>query len=793
MKTTQKRLKSRLTLSGIIMCCILTGVGWSHASGQTLKVSGVISESVNAEPLMSAAIVGDHGGVLTDENGFYTVNLRKGQHRIVFSCIGYNDRVMNVNLSSDTVINVTLTSKVYKFEATTLNVAKRKKDVLNKEISVVSMDIKDIKSIPVIFGEVDVLKTITLMPGIQSGGEGSSGLHVRGGGQDQNLILLDGATIYNPAHLMGFFSVFNGGAISGVTVYKGGIPANYGGRLASVIDVEMKEGNAKKIKGEGGVGTISSKLTLEGPIFKKKATFLVSGRRSYIDLFAPLAPAEIVKQSKLYFYDVNFKLKYKVNDKNKIYVSGYSGKDVLRLGSLFGLNWGNMAVTARWNHVFNKKLVANTSLVYTDFDYGFDFQFDQNTEMGFVQNISDYSIRSEVKYYRSKSHNFSFGGQALMHRFNPGTFDLNDEKIQFDKKTAFEPAVYVQHIYKGGKRLKVTSGMRYVVFANMGGTYYRYKKDESGEPLFSEITEEVFKKGEISNLYQSLEPRLSVSYKLNSSLAIKSSYNRTSQFIQQASNTASPFPTDQWFSSNKNVKPQFADQVALGLFAQGKSDLEASVEVYYKKMKNQIDYRDGANLFVNEYLDAELLFGNARSFGSEFHVSRSAGKFKGFLSYTLAHSLKQIKGINNDKTYPTNYDVRHNLSIVMGYELAKRWSVGGTFVFMSGKPITIPVSKYYYDGQWNNHYGERNGYRVPNYHRMDVSLTYKPTKKDKRWENEWNLSVYNAYNRANTYAVYFPQANKDQAEKFGVSEGETIAVKVALFKAIPSISWNFKF
>ncbi|MBR9859911.1 TonB-dependent receptor [bacterium] len=764
------------------------------AFAQQYSISGRVKNIEDGEDLIGAIVkLESGGGAYTNQYGFYSITVSKGQHKVTYSYFGYQDQTLEFNVTKDTVINIELVPEADEIEAVTVSAEKEDSKVENKEISVVKMEMKDIKEIPVIFGEVDVLKTITLLPGIQSGGEGSTGINVRGGGQDQNLIILDEATVYNASHLLGFFSVFNGDAIKGLEVYKGGIPAKYGGRLASLIDIRMKDGNSKQFAGAGGVGTISSRLTLEGPIIKDKSSFMIAGRRSYADLFLPFAPDETVQQSTLYFYDLNLKSNYKISDNDRLYLSGYFGRDVFGLGNLFGLAWGNATATLRWNHIFNQKLFANFSLVYSDFDYGFSIDFDENTNIAFDQNITDYYGKADFIYYANTKSTFTYGGQLIYHDFNPGTFTALEDVQQLDKRKAFESAIYIDHNYEIDARFNIRYGLRYSAFANMGGTLYEYVKDENGQPI-SDLTQETeYDNAQISNYFGGLEPRASVSYNLNTLTALKSTYNRTIQYIQQASNTASAFPTDQWFSSNNNVKPQIADQVALGLFKNFKKNFETSVEVYYKWMQNQIDYREGANLFFNDQLDGELLFGKGWSYGAEFFINKTSGTTTGFISYTWSKSMRQVDGINFNDPYPTNFDRRHNLSVVVSQKLGTRFVLSGTFVYNSGNPFSPPVGKYFYQDGWNNIYGSRNNYRIPDYHRMDLGLTLKPKESEKRFKSSWNLSVYNVYNRENPYAIYFPEANAEQAEKFGVKEGDTIAVQVALFKIIPSLTWNFEF
>lgn len=774
------------------------------ASAQKFTISGKITDKSNGEDLLYATILveGKQMGTQSNDYGFYSLTLDKGTYSLLYEYVGYQSVRKQLVLDKDTTINIELGTNSASLNTTTIDLEKRKRQVENKQISVVDMDIKTIKEIPVIFGEVDVLKTITLLPGIQSAGEGNSGINVRGGSQDQNLILLDEATVYNASHLLGFFSVFNGDAIKDVQVYKGGIPAQYGGRLASLIDIKMKDGNKKNFAGTGGIGTISSRLTLEGPIKKDKSSFMVAGRRSYADVFLPLAGSDLAKESTLYFYDLNMKLNYTLSEKDKLFLSGYFGRDVFGFGGLFGTDWGNSTATLRWNHLFNKKLFLNTSLVFSDFNYGFNFEFAENAAFGLDQQIRDFYIKPDFTYYLSPKNTMRFGAQLTRHYFSPGTFSAtNDETakvfsepVVIEKRNALEGALYFDDFHKFNEKFNVRYGVRLSSFSNIGGTEYTYFRDKNFKPIDDSTITTVYDKGNIYNTYWGLEPRLALSYNVAKSTALKGSYNRTFQYIQQATNTASAFPTDQWFSSNLNIKPQIADQIALGLFKNfDKKGYETSVEVYYKWMQNQIDYRNNAQLVFNDRLDGELLIGSGDAYGTELYIKKTSGKTTGFISYTLSKTTRQTNGINDNKVYLANHDIRNNLSVVVTRKIFSRLSATGSFVFTTGKPYTTPTGKYYFEGEWNPIYGERNNARLPDYHRMDIGLTWK-NKDHKKFKSSWNLSVYNLYNRANAYAIYFRDATEKEVSKYDfVNEGDQVAVQVTLFKIIPSITWNFEF
>ncbi len=769
----------------------------SVAQAQKFTVSGNITDAANGEELIAATIrvQGKAMGVISNNYGFYSLTLDKGDYTLIFRYVGYEDIAKTITLNQNIKLDIELKGKAKEFEEVVIKGNKLDKEVENKKINVVKMDIETIKQIPVVFGEVDVLKTITFLPGIQSAGEGNAGINVRGGAQDQNLILLDEAPVYNASHMLGFFSVFNGDAIKDLEVYKGGIPAKYGGRLSSLIDIRMKDGNKKKFAGTGGIGLISSRLTLEGPIKKDKASFMVAGRRSYADIFLPLAPNDEIKENKLYFYDLNMKANYIMGDKDKLFVSGYFGRDVFKFTELFGLDWGNATATARWNHVFSQKLFSNITFIFSDFRYQFSFDISDEQNLSVTQGITDWSLKADMANYYSPKSKVEFGASIIHHTFNPGLIEPLKptsifKKFQYSERRAIESAAYVDHEYKVHTRLKLRYGLRLSSFNNLGSApEYKYTRDEKGRP--TPIDTITYKKNEWYNTYGGLEPRMALSYSISKEVSLKASYDRTYQYVQQAANSTSTLPTDQWIPANINIKPQVGDQVALGYFHNFKYDIETSVEVYYKTMQNQIDYRDGAILFFNEQMDAELLIGKGWSYGLELFVKKSGKKFNGFLSYTLAKTQRKVNGINGNKAYAAQNDRRHNISLVGTYQLSKRVALSGTFVLLSGQPVTFPGRRYGYDGKIVPHYDGRNNYRMPTYHRADIGVNID-TKKKKRYESSWNFSIYNLYARENAYTITF-STRKIIVDGKQVDTKEPQAEQVALFKIIPSVTWNFKF
>jgi len=643
--------------------------------------------------------------------------------------------------------------------------------------------VKKMKSLPVLFGEVDVMKIIQLMPGVQSVGEGSTGLYVRGGGPDQNLILLDKAQVYNASHMMGFFSVFNPDAIKDVTLIKGGIPAQYGGRISSVLDIKMNEGNSKKLSAAGGLGLIASRLTIEGPLVKDKSSFIVSGRRTYADLFLKMSRDTLLNNSKLYFYDLNLKANYRFSDKDRLFLSGYFGRDVFGFSNVFGFDWGNATGTLRWNHLFGNKRFMNTIMVSSNYNYTFKINF-EGDEIKLISGIQNYNLKVGLHWFPSVLNNVKFGANAMFHRFFPPSFESNIEgfeNFKIQERYGLESGIYASNEQTISKKLSANYGLRYSLF-NLMGPVDDYTYDEWRENVIDTTT---YGKAEIFKTYGGIEPRLALTYLLNKKSSVKISYNRTRQYIHLLSNSSAGSPTDLWIPSGSVVKPQIGDQVALGYFRNFRDNtFETSVEVYYKYLQNQIDYKNGANIIFNPTIEAELLFGNGWSYGVEFFVNKSVGRLTGWLGYTLSRTERQIEEINNWEHYPARYDRTHDVSLVLCYDLSMRLKLAGTWVYASGNAVTFPVGKYEFDGHIVNFYTERNGYRMPPYHRMDVSLTIEG-KKDKKLKSSWNFSIYNLYARQNAYSISFKQSKVDPSK--------TEAVQLSLFSIVPAITWNFKF
>ncbi len=748
-------------------------------------ISGYVKDASSGELLIGAVVQVKDEQLSTSTNsyGYFSLDVKRSDIEIVATFVGYKPLFVKVNAADRKRLGLELVPLDNMLEEVVISGKKRNDNVTNAQMGALNFTMEEVKNVPVLFGERDILKTIQMLPGVAKGGEGSSNFYVRGGGGDQNLILLDEATVYNASHLMGFFSTFNSDAIKDVALYKGGIPAQYGGRASSVLDIRMLDGNNKKFAAEGGLGLIASRLKLEGPIVKDKSSFMLSGRRTYADLFLKLSNDETINKSKLYFYDLNAKVNYRFDDKNTLYVSGYFGKDDLGYGDLFSFDWGNATATARWNHVFNEKLFSNTTLIYSDFTYNVNVSSD-DTKFSIASKIENFNLKQDFSYYRNNNNTFRFGIQGLRQKISPASLDAAGNSavnsIDIEKRYGIEAAAYASHEWKPADWLSVIYGLRITDFMVQGpGTYYDF--DEDGEVVDSkEYGSSIIKH------HLNLEPRLSMSFILNPKNSIKMSFNRVVQNLHQLTNTTSSLPTDQFVLSSINIKPQYADQVALGYFRNlGDNAYELSIESYYKYMGNQIDFRNGADLQANKYLEGELLFGQGRAYGVEWLLRKTRGRFNGWLSYTLGKSERQFDQINGGNWFNARQDRTHDVSIVAMYELTKKWSLGANFVYYTGNAITFPSGKYSVNGNTMFYYTERNGYRMPDYHRLDISATYEPKPAHKRFHSSWSFGLYNVYNRKNAYIIDFRE-NENNADI-------TEAYRIALFGAIPSVTWNFKF
>lgn len=767
-------------------------------------LSGTIIDANSNETLIGVNVVIPQlkTGVTTNEYGFYSITVPQGTYSVQISYLGYQTIEESINLNQNIKNNFNLHSNETALKEVIITDNKTKTDIKKPEMSVNKLSISAIKKMPVVLGEVDVLKSILLLPGVTNAGEGASGFNVRGGGADQNLILLDEATIFNSSHVFGFFSVFNPDAIKDLKLYKGGIPARYGGRASSVLDIYQKDGNSKGFHVNGGIGLISSRILAEGPLVKDKGSFLIGGRSSYAHLFLKLSEEQ--KNNSAYFYDLNTKLSYKLDSNNSLYLSGYFGRDVFSLNKSFTNIYGNATVNLRWNHLFSEKLFSNLSLIYSDYYYGLDLDF-----IGFKwdSGIKNYNVKYDFKNYISDKFKLNYGVNGIYYEFNPGTIKPSDANSginfdQLDKKYAFEPALYINADHEISDKIALSYGLRYSMFYRLGQSTVNIYENDNPVTFNSElqiyekatpIGTKFYDRNKVMQSYNYLEPRFSLAYQINDDQSVKASYNRMVQYLQLISNTTSPTPLDVWTPSDSFIKPQIADQVALGYFKnfqEGMYSLE--VESYYKEVQNRLDYIDGANLIANKAIEQIILNGQLRSYGLEIMFRKNEGKFNGWISYTLSKSEQQTRGrtpietgINNGQWYNSVYDKLHNIAITSSYNLNEKWSFGANFALQTGQPITYPVGQYDYLGINVPSYGLRNENRLPAYHHLDIAATLTPkNNKDRQWKGEWVFSIYNLYNRKNAASINFRQ-NSDT----GINE----AVKTSIFGVVPAVSYNFKF
>ncbi len=794
----------RIILSLLLLAAILLS-GPLRADGDESDknkriISGHVKDAKTGEDLIGATIyIEEHeSGTATNLYGYYSLRIEAGDYTLKFSYIGYESMTKEVRLVEDITLDIELIPQGQELQEVEITAEAPDRNVKAAEMSVVKLDSKTINQIPSLMGEVDIIKALLLLPGVQTAAEGSSGFVVRGGSPDQNLILLDEATVYNAGHMLGFFSVFNNDAIKDVQLYKGDIPARYGGRLSSVLDVRMKDGNSKRFSGTGGIGLISSRLTLEGPIWKNRTSFIASGRRTYADIFLPLAKDKNMHDNKLYFYDFNAKVNHIINENNRIYLSGYFGRDVFK-NEFAEMKLGNQTATLRWNHLFSKQLFSNFSFIYSKYKYGLGTASDDEANSFFWDSyLEDYGLKGDFSYYMNQNNTVRFGISSLYHTFNPGVAKGKGDNSLFDefiipKSHAIESAIYVSNDQKIGPLLTLKYGLRLSTFSNIGtGTVYNYDDN------FESIDSTVYAKGDIYKTYWSIEPRIGLNYLLTESSSVKASWARTNQYIQVAQNSTAGTPLDIWFPASPNVKPQVADQFAIGYFRNFKKNLiETSVEAYYKNMNNAIDFKDHAQLLLNQKLEGELRFGHAWAYGVEALVRVNGlplgnGMVSGWISYTWSRTWRKFPDINNGNKYPAPYDRPHDVSFVANWDINPRWTVAANWVYATGQPVTFPTGRAVIGGVILPIYSDRNAYRMEDYHRLDVSATIHGKKKPgRKWEHSFTFSLYNAYNRHNTWAINFTQEASNPGNPN--SGYETYAEKTYLFGIIPAITFNFKF
>ena len=766
---------------------------------QAINYSGIVRNQKNDEVVIGCVVyLKGTPSISTSTNikGFYTIDVGNREDTLVFVSMAFASREYSISPSNNNVVlNVSLNSEEVGIDLVEIN------EILNEntksvEMSTIQLDMKDVKKIPAFMGEVDVLKTIQLMPGVQSGGEGNSGFYVRGGGPDQNLILLDGATVYNASHLFGFFSVFNADAIKNIKLTKGGMPANFGGRLSSILEVDMNEGDLKKFKYDGGIGLIASRFTIQGPLKKDTSSFLISARRTYIDVLTKpfIAKDSDYLGSGYFFYDLNAKVNYKFSDKDHLFLSGYYGKDEFkfsdsRAGFKAKIPWGNGTGALRWKHIFSEKLFLNTALTFSD--YQFEFGATQSEfDFSLYSGVRDYSSKVGFSYLPNKNHKIKFGGDFTYHICIPNNASAKSGDVEFDlggviRQYAQESSVYFLDEFGVGKRLKFNLGLRLGSFSFIG-PFDRYLKDELG------IKNDTVSYDGFENIktYIGLEPRASARFLLSKNASLKASYTRNFQYVHLASMASVSLPTDLWVPSSDVVKPQKANQYVFGYFQNLLNNrFETSVEVYYKTMNNLVEFAEGElpDDNINDNVDNGFVFGSGLSYGVEFFLKKRLGDFTGWFGYTLSKTTRTFEDINLGKKFVAKYDRRHDMSVVLNYELNKKWNVSGVFVFATGNSLTIPESMMIVAGDLIQVYGPRNGFRMPSYHRADISLTYV-NRETEKYKSSWNFSVYNIYNRMNPYFIYFNQEGGSDTQDINFT-----AKQVSLFPVLPSVTWNFSF
>ena len=769
---------------------------------EKVTLSGIVSDANNNETLIGVSVYVSelNIGTYTNEYGFYSITLPKGNYTLQISYIGFETFSEKLEIDQNVKKNFSLKESKQELKEVVITESAYKTNIKKPEMSVNKLAISTIKQMPVLMGEVDIIKSLLFLPGVTNAGEGQSGFNVRGGGADQNLVLLDEATLYNTSHVFGLFSVFNADAIKDLKLYKGGIPSRFGGRAASVLDVYQKDGNSNKFSMNGGIGLISSRLLAEGPIVKDKGSFLIAGRGSYAHLFLKLTD----NKNSAYFYDLNTKLNYKLNENNNLYLSGYFGRDIFNLNESFRNIYGNSTLNMRWNHLFSDKLFSNLSVIYSNYFYGLELDF-----IGFnwESTIQNYNLKYDFKYYASDKMKFNFGVNVTKFDINPGTIEPLDENSsinfrQLDKKYAFENALYAEVEQNLTDKLSVMYGIRFSSFYRVGASTINYY--DNNQPVLYDEELKIYEKATPTSTkyfgsnekiadYSNFEPRLTVSYEIDKDQSVKAGYNRMVQYMQLISNTQSPTPLDVWTPSDNYIKPQIADQIAVGYFKNFKDgDYTLELETYYKKVQNRIDYIDGADLIANEAIEQVILNGRMRSYGLEMMLRKNEGRLNGWISYTLSRSEQQTPGrtpteigINNGDWYRSAYDKTHNLAVTGSYKLNKKWSFGANFTLQSGQPVTFPTGKYVFQGVTVPSFNSRNEDRLPAYHRMDVSASLTPKKyENKKFKGEWVFGIYNIYSRYNAASITFRQ---------NAETGTNEAVKLSIFGIVPSVSYNFKF
>jgi hypothetical protein len=783
-------MNTKPTIYHVCLALSLVLTAGTSFAQEKFTLSGHIRDATNGEELIGANVFVEElaAGVSANAYGFYSLSLPPDEYRISFSYLGFQIKTMDISLRESQNLDVELTPEGFLMEEVIVRAKEEDQNIRDIEMSVEKLSSVQMKQIPHVMGEADLIRSIQLLPGVSSVGEGATGFNVRGGNVDQNLVLLDEATVYNSSHLFGLFSVFNVDVVKDAKLYKGGIPAKYGGRLSSVLDVRQRDGNRKNFAMNGGVGLIASRLTLEGPIQPDKSSFMVAGRSSYGHLFLKFDPE--LKDNVVYFYDLNTKANFSLGEKDHLYISGYFGKDVFNFGDDFSSDWGNATASVRWNHLFSDKLFSNFTAIYSD--YGYSFGVPEGTQaFDWDANIYNYVFKSDFSYFFTPQSKLDFGTETILYRFHPGLARGVGEESIFNEinvqhQHALEGAAYVSYEHQPLGNLTLQYGLRASFFRRQGREdVFLY---ENGDPAGALVDTVSYDSWETIKTFSGLEPRFSANYVLNAASSVKFSYNRMRQYIHLVSNTTSATPVDIWTPSGPYTDPATVDQVALGYFRNFRNNTyEASVEAFYKDFRDLLDFRDGAELLLNETLETELLSGDGRAYGLELSFRKIKGDVTGWVSYTLSRSERKVPGVNNGEYYPSNYDKTHDLSVTAAWAINPKWNLSANFAYASGRPVTYPQSRYVWDGITVPHYGNRNGARIPAYHRLDIGAKYTPNKRpEKRWQSSWDFGVYNAYARRNAYSIFFRQ-NEDNPL-------ETEAVRLSIFGSVlPYVTYNFSF
>lgn len=770
---------------------------FSSFAQNKFTIHGYIRDSASGETIIGATVTINNvsRSISSNQYGYYSITLDSGAYDLIVSHVSYQTKQSAVALNQNQKLDFLLSAKSASINEVFVYSRRKDANVRNAQMGRIDLSIDQIKNIPAFLGEVDILKTLQLLPGVRNAGEGNAGFYVRGGGPDQNLIMLDDAVVYNTGHLFGFFSIFNSDAIKNTSLIKGGMPAQYGGRLSSVLDVAMKDGNNQQFQAEGGIGLIASRLSLQGPLKKDKASYMISARRTYIDaLVKPfIKESSSFHGSGYYFYDLNAKVNYRFSNKDRLYLSGYFGRDVFdfvnsKRSFKSNIPWGNSTATLRWNHVFGPKLFSNTTLVYNDYKFKFAAAQD-DFEIALSSGIRDGNAKLDFDYYPLPFHKIKFGGQVTYHKFIPNVVTGKQDSVVFNPsneslKYALEKALYIQDDWDVNNNFKINYGLRFSSFTQIG-PYTKYVRDINRNKLDSTV----YKDLQQVKTYNGLEPRVTVRYSLDDATAIKASVSRNYQFIHLVSNAGSTLPTDLWVPSTFRVKPQLSWQYAVGLFKNLNSNqYETSVELYCKDMKNQVEYREGYTPTLSDP-EEEFVFGRGWSYGSEFFINKVQGKLTGWIGYTLSWTWRKFPGLNEGIKFPAKYDRRHDLSVVATYELNPRWRFGSVFVYGTGNATSLPQRFYILEGVLTQAYSKINQYRLPAYHRLDLSATYTPKHNSKkRIQSNWVFGVYNSYSHLNPYFIYYDQTGSAYNGTLKVE-----ARQVSLFPILPSVTWNFKF